>query len=41
MLVSEKVVSDHKNKMLEAFDDEGSLEETLTEVLLSLRVNAL
>jgi hypothetical protein len=41
ILISEKVLKDHKNKLLRARDEEAQPEESLTEVLLSLRVNAL
>lgn len=41
LLVSEKIFRDHKNKLLSAMEEEAQPEECLTEVLLSLRVNAL
>jgi hypothetical protein len=41
LLVSEKVLKDHKNKLLQCKDEEANPEEGLTEILLSLRVNAL
>jgi len=34
-------LKDHKNKLVKARDEEAQPEEVLTEVLLSLRVNAL
>jgi hypothetical protein len=40
-LVSEKVLKDHKTKLLQCKDEEANPEEGLTEILLSLRVNAL
>ena len=40
-MVSEKVLRDHKNKLIKAKDEDAQPEEVLTEVLLSLRVNAL
>jgi len=40
-LISEKVLRDHKTKLIAAKDEEAQPEETLTEILLSLRVNAL
>ena len=39
--MSEKIFRDHKNKLLSAMEEEAQPEECLTEVLLSLRVNAL
>ena len=41
ILISEKVLKDHKNKLLRAREEEAQPEDSLTEVLLSLRVNAL
>ena len=41
LLISDKVLKDHKNKLVRARDEEAQPEEVLTEVLLSLRVNAL
>ena len=41
LLVSEKILRDHKNKLVSAKDDEAQPEASITEVLLSLRVNAL
>ena len=41
LLISDKVLKDHKNKLIKARDEEAQPEEVLTEVLLSLRVNAL
>ncbi len=40
-MISDKVLKDHKNKLIKARDEEAQPEEVLTEVLLSLRVNAL
>jgi len=39
--VSEKILKDHKNKLLSASEEEQQPEASLTEILLSLRVNAL
>jgi hypothetical protein len=41
LLVSEKILKDHKNKLLSASEEEQQPEASLTEILLSLRVNAL
>ena len=40
-LISEKVLRDHKTKLYQALDEEAKPEDTLTEIFLSLRVNAL
>lgn len=40
-LLSEKVLKDHKNKLLSAKDEDSQPEACITEVLLSLRVNVL
>ena len=39
--ISEKVLREHKQKLFRALDEEAQPEDVLTEVLLSLRVNAL
>jgi hypothetical protein len=41
LLLSEKILKDHKNKLVNAKEEEQQPEASLTEVLLSLRVNAL
>ena len=41
LLVSEKILKDHKNKLLSASEEDQQPEASLTEILLSLRVNAL
>jgi len=41
LILSDKILKDHKNKLLQAKDEDAQPEASLTEVLLSLRVNAL
>lgn len=39
--MSDKLLKDHKEKLIRAKEEEAQPEEVMTEVLLSLRVNAL
>jgi hypothetical protein len=40
-MISEKVLKDHRNKLIQAREEEEKPQDTLAEVLLSLRIHAL